>query len=61
MLYRIELTNGNIIDDHNEYANGVAEVKTFISECVPDGFKVDRIVKVFKDGRGCDVTKKYVK
>lgn len=60
MTYRIELTNGKVRDDYNEYAYGILEVKTFLSECIPDGFKVVKIVKTYKDGRGCDVTNKYI-
>lgn len=60
MTYRIELTNGKARDDYNEYAYGAAEVKTFICECVPEGFRIARIVKTMKDGRAQDVTKKYV-
>lgn len=60
MTYRIELTNGKVRDDYNEYAYGVAEVKTFLNECVPDGFKVSKIVKTYKDGRACNVTNKYM-
>lgn len=61
MTYRIELTNGIPRNDYNEYAYGVDEIKTFINECIPEGFKILRIVKVTKDGRGTDVTNKYLK
>ena len=61
MTYRIELTNGKVRNDYNEYAYGINEVKTFVNECIPEGFKVSRIIKVTKDGRGTDVTNKYLK
>lgn len=60
MTYRIELTNGKTRNDYNEYAYGSAEVKTFLNDCVPNGFRVVKIVKVYKDGRGCNVTKKFI-
>lgn len=59
MKYRIELTNGIPRYDLNEYAFGALEVKTFISECIPEGYKISKIVKITKDGRGYDVTNKY--
>lgn len=64
MVYRIELER---IDTsvkrytENEYADGVVQVKTFLAECVPDGYRVAKIVKTTKDGRGHDVTSKYIK
>ena len=63
MTYRIELER---IDrrysgyDKNEYAYGALEVKTFLAECVPNGYRVSKIVKTTKDGRGYDVTNKYI-
>lgn len=60
MTYRIELTNGRARDDRNEYAYGIEEIKTFLRECVPDGFKVAKIMKTTKDGRATDVTDKYI-
>lgn len=64
MTYRIELEK---IDrryrayDYNEHVYGVEEIKTFLNECVPEGFRVARIVKTTKDGKGYDVTDKYIK
>lgn len=62
MNYRIELTrkDGRRAFDKNEHVNGVAEVKTFLAECVEDDYKVDKIVMVFKNGRGLDVTDRYM-
>lgn len=64
MTYRIELEK---IDrrykgyDYNEFAYGVVEIKTFLNECVPEGFRVSKIVKTTKDGKGYNVTDKYIK
>lgn len=64
MTYRIEMEminkKYNWTDKH-EFAKGIAEVKTFLKNCVEDGYKVTRIVKLTKDGRGIDVTQKYIR
>ena len=62
MRYRIELKR---IDrtlnftDYNECAFSSTEVKAFLSECVPEGYKVARIIKTTQDGHSYDVTDKY--
>lgn len=65
MTYRIELEKidrrSGCAYDYNEYAYGSLEVKTFLNECVPEGFEVAKIIKTTKDGRGYDVTDKYIK
>lgn len=64
MTYRIELENIDIrysAYDKNEFAHGALEVKTFLAECVPNGYRITKIVKITKDGRGYDVTSKYIK
>lgn len=64
MIYRIELERINSCVGRyaeNEYADGVVQVKTFLAECVPNGYRVSKIVKTTKDGRGYDVTNKYIK
>lgn len=63
MTYRIELEKINRkyrAFDYNDYVYGVAEIKTFLTECIPTGYKVAKIVKTTKDGRGYDVTSKYM-
>lgn len=63
MKYRIEMEMINkqyAWTDKTEYVNGVAEIKTFLKECVEIGYRVIKIVKVYKDGSGADVTKKYI-
>lgn len=67
MMYRIEMERINKhkinlgYDNITESAHGAKEVQTYLNECVPDGFKVTKIIKTTKDGRGCDVTDKYIK
>ena len=64
MNYRIELEK---IDrrfsgyDYNESCKGSKEVNSFLKECIPEGYKVVKIVKTTKDGKGYDVTNKYIK
>lgn len=64
MKYRIELEKINKIyafEDKTEYVNGALEVKTFLAECIEEGYRVVKIVKVTKDGKGTNVTNKYIK
>lgn len=64
MTYRIELEK---IDrrysayDKNEYAYGAEQVKDFIANYLEDGYRIARIIKTTKDGRGYEVTSKYIK
>lgn len=64
MTYRIELEK---IDrkykafDKNEFAYGAEEVRTYIRECQEEGYRIAKIVKTTKDGKGYDVTSKYIK
>ena len=62
MRYRIELKRINRtlnFTDYNECAFSSTEVKAFLSECVPEGYKVARIIKTTQDGHDYDVTDKY--
>lgn len=64
MTYRIELDRVDMtkyFSSINDYANTSAEVKDYLKNCIADGYKVSKIVKTYKDGRGVDVTSKYVK
>lgn len=64
MTYRIELERTDkrfSAYNKNEYAYGVNQVKDFIRNCVEEGYKIARIVKTTKDGKGYDVTSKYIK
>lgn len=64
MKYRIEMEMINCKykwTDKTEYVNGVAELKTFLRECCELEYRVTKIVKVYKDGGGVDVTKKYIR
>ena len=63
MTYRIELEKINkryTWEDKTEYVYGALEVKTFLAECVEEGYRVAKIVKTTKDGRATDVTSKYM-
>ena len=62
--YRIELEKINkkfSFEDKTEYVYSSAEVKTFLAECVEEGYRVIKIVRCTKDGKGTDVTKNYIK
>lgn len=64
MKYRIEMEMVNSKykwTDKSEYVNGVAELKTFLKECLELEYRVTKIVKCYKDGSGEDVTKKYIR
>lgn len=66
MLYRIELSRKDEVKyEYLKYDVGYAynalEVKTYLAECVGDDYRVEKIVKITKDGRGYDVTGKYIR
>lgn len=61
MIYRIEMINEKGRNEDNQYAYGIDELKTFIKECIPTGCRIARIVKTTKDGRGYDITERYMR
>lgn len=63
MRYRIELVHkkwGYKVPTYNITVKGIIELKDFLKNCIDDDFKVSKITKTFNDGRGEDVTKKYI-
>jgi hypothetical protein len=63
MTYRIELIHkkwGYKVPAPSATVEGIIELKDFLKNCIDDDFKVSKITKTFNDGRGEDITKKYI-
>lgn len=65
MIYRVELER---IENTKHYFKSIHEnvessagVKDYLKNCIEDGYKVSKIVKIYNDGRGVDITSKYIK
>lgn len=63
MKYRIELERIDrryMAYDKVEYVYSAKEILPFIREYVDEKYMVSKIIKTYKDGRGMDVTDKYI-
>ena len=61
MKYRIEYVKETKLDKiylEDDFAENSLEVKTFVKE---KRHPIKRIVKMYRDGAGIDVTNKYIK
>lgn len=62
MDYRIESKDRTIsLYYPDAHMKGVGEVKDFIKNGLEPNAKIIRIVKCYKDGRGVDVTNKFIR